>query len=122
MLSCAGLSDEAALAHAQRQQRLPQAIVDLMRAGVEQIFPFEIDAQPPKRLAEPLGWIEWSRTPGVTMEIVAQLAPEPRITLRRMPRSFQFLQGSHDRFRDKFPPKRPKMACAIRHRVSLKHG
>ena len=43
MLPCAGLGDDAMLAHALDQQRLSQAVVDLVGAGVEQIFALEID-------------------------------------------------------------------------------
>ena len=43
MLSRARLGDDAALAHALRQERLPQRVVDLVRAGVGQVFAFEID-------------------------------------------------------------------------------
>jgi hypothetical protein len=43
VLARAGLGDDAFLAHAPRQQRLAQAVVDLVRAGVEQVFPLEVD-------------------------------------------------------------------------------
>ena len=43
MLPGAGLGDDAMLAHALDQQRLAQAVVDLVRAGVKQIFALEID-------------------------------------------------------------------------------
>ena len=44
MLARAGLGDDALLAHAARQQRLAEAVVDLVRAGVQQVFALEIDS------------------------------------------------------------------------------
>jgi hypothetical protein len=38
VLACAGLSDDAALAHSTRKQRLSYSIIDLVRAGVQKIF------------------------------------------------------------------------------------
>ena len=43
MLSGAGLGDDAMLAHALDQQRLSEAVVDLVRAGVKQVFALEIN-------------------------------------------------------------------------------
>ena len=43
VLARAGLGDDALLAHAPRQQRLAQAVVDLVRAGVQQVFALEIN-------------------------------------------------------------------------------
>ncbi len=43
MLSGAGLGDDASLAHMPSQKNLADGVVDLMRAGVAQIFALEID-------------------------------------------------------------------------------
>ena len=43
MLAGASFRDDAPLAHAHRQQRLSQAVVDLVRAGMQQVFALEID-------------------------------------------------------------------------------
>ena len=45
VLAGAGLGDDAPLAHAPRQQRLAQAVVDLVRAGVQQVLALEVDAR-----------------------------------------------------------------------------
>ena len=45
VLARAGFGDDAALAHAPRQQDLAERVVDFVRAGVEQIFALEIDAR-----------------------------------------------------------------------------
>ncbi len=51
MLAGAGLGDDAGLAHALGKQDLADAVVDLVRAGVVQLFALEIDL----RAAEMLG-------------------------------------------------------------------
>ena len=43
MLACARLRDDALFVHALREQDLPQRVVDLVRAGVIQVLPFEQD-------------------------------------------------------------------------------
>ena len=43
VLAGAGFRDDALLAHALRKQALAQAVVDLVRAGVVQVFAFQID-------------------------------------------------------------------------------
>ena len=46
MLARAGLCNDAALLHAQAQQRLPQGIVDLVSACVVQVLALEVDLWP----------------------------------------------------------------------------
>ena len=65
MLARAGLGDDALLAHAPGEQRLPQAVVDLVRAGVQQVFALEVDARAAESLAQPLGEIQRRGTAGV---------------------------------------------------------
>ena len=43
VLAGAGFGDHALLAHALDEQALAEAVVDLVRAGVEQVFALEID-------------------------------------------------------------------------------
>ena len=53
MLAGAGLGDDAPLAHALREQRLAERVVDLVRAGVREVLALEEDARAAERLAEP---------------------------------------------------------------------
>ena len=46
MLTGTGLSDESGLAHSFRQKCLPEHIVDLVRAGVIQVFSLQQKAKP----------------------------------------------------------------------------
>jgi hypothetical protein len=43
MLAGASLGNDPPLAHAHRQQHLAKGVVDLVGAGVVEIFPFEVD-------------------------------------------------------------------------------
>ena len=46
VLAGAGFGDHALLAHAQREQRLAERVVDLVGAGVIEVFALEIDLRP----------------------------------------------------------------------------
>ena len=43
VLARAGLGDDALLAHALGKQALAERVVDLVRAGVQQVFALEVD-------------------------------------------------------------------------------
>ena len=58
VLAGAGLGDHAVLAHAQREQRLAERVVDLVGAGVVQVFALQVDLRPAALFGEPLGEIE----------------------------------------------------------------
>ena len=55
MLPGAGLGDDAMLAHAFDQQRLSQTVVDLVRAGMKQVFALEINLCPAQFFGKTLG-------------------------------------------------------------------
>ncbi len=64
VLARSGFSDDAALPHAHGQQTLPQAVVDLVRAGVEQVFPLDVDARAAQMLGQPRSKLQRRGTPG----------------------------------------------------------
>ena len=70
VLAGPGLGDDAPLAHPQRQQGLAERVVDLVRAGVIEVFAFEVDLCPAALLAEPLGEIK-RRGPADVMPVKA---------------------------------------------------
>ena len=43
VLAGAGLGDQASLAHPPGQQRLPDSVVDLVRAGVVEVLPLQVE-------------------------------------------------------------------------------
>ena len=55
VLAGAGLGDDAALAHAAGQQRLPEAVIDLVRTRVQQVLALEVDLGTAEVGAEPPG-------------------------------------------------------------------
>ena len=57
VLAGAGLGDDARLAHALGEQALAERVVDLVRAGVQQVLALEVD-RVPDRLRQPLGVVE----------------------------------------------------------------
>jgi len=64
VLPRAGFRDDAALSHPHSQQTLPEAIVDLVRAGVQQVFAFDVDARATQKLGQPRSKLQRSGTPG----------------------------------------------------------
>jgi len=77
VLPRAGLGDDAALAHAPRQQRLPQAIVDLVGARVVQVFAFEEQAGAAQLVADRRGIQQRARAAHVVRQHGPVLGPEP---------------------------------------------
>lgn len=78
VLPRAGLGDDAALAHAPGQQRLTQAIVDLVGARVVQVFAFEEQAGAAQLVADRRGIQQRARAAHVVRQHGAVLGPEPR--------------------------------------------
>lgn len=58
VLARAGFRDQRRFAHMLGEQRLPERVVDLVRAGVQQILAFQ-----PQREAEPV-WTRWGSRSG----------------------------------------------------------
>ena len=81
------------------QQRLAQAVVDLVRARVQQVFALDINARAAKFFGKPFGEIEWRGTAGVVVQQVVKLRLKCRIPLRRFVGVPQFFDGIHQHFR-----------------------
>jgi len=64
VLAGASLGDDPPLAHSLSEQRLPECVVDLVRAGVVEILALEID-RPTDVLGEPASAIQRRRSPRV---------------------------------------------------------
>ena len=65
MLSGAGFSDDTGLAHAFGKQNLAEAIVDLVTAGVIEVFTLEVDFRTAQMFGQAFGIIELGRTTGI---------------------------------------------------------
>jgi hypothetical protein len=59
VLTGAGLGDDALFVHAASQQDLPDRVVYFMRAGMEEIFAFEIDRCATAVVCQSCGVKEW---------------------------------------------------------------
>ena len=68
MLAGARLGDDALLAHALGEQDLAERVVDLVRAGVEQVFALEINLRAAELAGQPLRKIERRGPAGVIVE------------------------------------------------------
>ena len=75
VLSRSCLGDDAVLAHAARQQNLADGVVDFVRAGVVQVFPFQINPAT-VLLRQAFGLIQRRRTPYVVAQQLVVLPLE----------------------------------------------
>jgi hypothetical protein len=119
MLAGSGLRDDALLAHALRKQDLPQAVVDLVRAGVQKVFPF----QPDLSAAQVSRSASWHRTAasaaprsssaGTAVRPRKRDPLEPRDKLSRVhPGVTSTLQEHSARHKDQSGPMRPAPAIS----------
>lgn len=122
MLAGAGLGDDAGLAHAAGQQRLADGVVDLVRAGVVQVFALEQDLRPAHFAAQPLGVVDRTGATDVMLEILVVLGNEGRVLARQIVGGRQFLQGRNQGFRDEAAAKLAEMAGGIRIRMKVTDG
>ncbi len=97
VLAGAGLGDDACLAHAPGQQRLPERVVDLVRAGVREILALEEDAPAAGSCGEPPRLPQRCRTADVVREQPRQLLRERRILPRRQILALERLDRRHQR-------------------------
>ncbi len=98
MLASAGFGDDARLAHAPREQDLPEAIVDLVRAGVIEVFAFEINLRAAQMRGETLGKIKRIGAAHIMLEQPVQLGVKGGIVLRRLVSLLQIQHQRHQRF------------------------
>jgi hypothetical protein len=80
VLARAGLGDDPALFHAARQQHLPEAIVDLVRAGVVELVALQVELGAAEMAGQPLGEIEGARPADVMLEVIIKLGLKTGIT------------------------------------------
>src|SRR5258708_3282162 len=100
VLPRAGFGDDAMLAHAPGEQCLPDAVVRLGRAGMQQSFALQVDFRAAQLLRQPFGKKQRRRTPGVFPQQALKFGLEFRIFARLVVLALQFLQGPHERLGD----------------------
>ena len=100
VLAGAGLRDDAVLAHALREQPLAEAVVDLVRAGVQQVFALEIDFCAAQAFGEPRRKIKRRGAASVIAQQRVQLRTEDGIGLCLLVRALQLFKRGHQCFRN----------------------
>ena len=100
MLAGAGLGDDPLLAHAQREQRLADRVVELVRAGVAEVFALEVDVGAAEVLAQPGGGVEGCRPADEGAPVAGQLELELRVGLGLVPHVLELLERAHQRLGD----------------------
>src|SRR6185437_16195362 len=88
--------DDPVLAEPPGEHRLPECVVQLVRAGVEEILALEID---PLSGCESLGERERRRPARVLAAEAVDLLLEGRIDLRLLPTGFELVEGGDERLR-----------------------
>ena len=97
MLAGTRLGNDAALAHANRQQRLPHAVVDLVRAGVQQVLTLQVNLGTTKVLGEPRSKAQRGRTSAIIPEKTRKLCLKCLIAFGLLVRGLEFLERRHQR-------------------------
>ena len=97
VLSRAGFGDDAALPHAHGQQALAEAVVDLVRAGMEQVFALDVDARSAQMLGQPRSKLQRSRAAGKILEQGVQFSLETRVLTRLLVGALEFLERRNER-------------------------
>ena len=92
MLAGAGLGDHARLAHAPRQHGLADGVVDLVRAGVVEVFALQVDLRAAEFAAQALRVIDRRGPADVVRQFVAELGHEGRIGARLVVGGLQFIE------------------------------
>ena len=96
--------------HPPGQQHLAQAVVDLVGAGVQQVFPFEVDFGSAQLLAQAAGVVQGRGPAGIVMEEVFQFGLKFGRDARRAPSPLHVFERRHEGFWDEASAVRAKMA------------
>ena len=124
MLAGAGFGDHALLAHAEREQRLADRVVDFVCAGVVEVFALEPDLSAAALLAESLGKIERRGAADVILQQRRKLGLKCGILTGFVVLDGQLIEGADERFGNVASAKLAEAAggignlcrgCAIRH-------
>ena len=84
-----------------REQRLADRVVDLVRAGVVQVFALEIDLCTAILLRQALRVVHRARSPDVVFQLIAQFRRERRILAAALVRLPQLVERMYQGFGDK---------------------
>src|SRR5439155_15328089 len=108
------LGDDARLAHAPRQQRLPDTVIDLVRAGVVEVLALQIDPGTAGLTRQPFGKGQGGWAAHIVLQVVVKLPLKLRVLTGVFIMFGELPQRVHERFRNE--------ATAIRAEATLSIG
>ena len=114
MLARAGFGDNPLLAHAQCQQRLAQAVIDLVRTGMQQVFALDVDLCATQAFAEAFCVVQRRWPPRVGMQQMVELFMELGVLLRFVVGPLQFFERRHQHFGNVAPAVGPEVPASVR--------
>ena len=114
MLAGPRLGDDARLAHAPRQQRLPDTVIDLVRAGVVEVLALQIDPGTAGLTCQPFGKGQGGWAAHIVLQVVVKLPLKLRVLTGVFIMFGELPQRVHERFRNE--------ATAIRAEATLSIG
>lgn len=97
--SCAGLRDDAQLAHAQGEHDLPEHIAHLVRARVIEVLTLEVDLRTADPLGQTLRVVERRRSSVKCLEVGTHLSEKARVGLRVLIGALQIVDDAASRSR-----------------------
>ncbi len=97
MLACACFRDDARLAHAAGEDDLAQHVVDLVRAGMVQLVPLEINLGPAQMLRQPVSVIKRAGASHIMGPQIMHFSPKTVVGLGVLVLLFQLEDKRHQR-------------------------
>src|SRR5258708_36868251 len=100
VLAGTGFGNDARLAHFQREQALPDGVIDFVRAGVQKSFALEIDARASEMRGQARSELQRRGATGKIFEQALQLRLKRCVGLRDFVGALELEEGNHQRFRN----------------------
>src|SRR5690606_28548581 len=119
MLARAGLGDDARLAHVAGQQRLANAVIDLVCARMVEVFALEPDLRAAQFARPALGVVHGAGPPDEVLEFVVEGLDELGVEPAPVVSGTQFGKRVHQRFGDEHAAILAEMALGIRKVVRI---
>ena len=109
----AGFGDDARLAHAPREQRLADHVVDLVRAGVIEVLALQPDLRAAKLARPALRVIHRRGTSDVVLELALELRDELRIAAIARVLRLELVERANQRLGDEHAAIRAEVATRV---------
>ena len=119
MLAGPGFRDDARLAHAPREQRLADRVVDLVRAGVVQVLALQVDLRAAQHLAPAARVIHRARPADEVGQLALEFGDELRIRAVAVVGRAQLAERMHQGFGDEDATVRAEVAALVGQVVHL---